>query len=87
MAWTELEAILNRIRANSGCEAHWLDLAGWFCDNGRDDEAAAMRIYWPVLRDSISPRVTLDETIAFVVRHAGQIGRTARDVEEQGLRR
>jgi uncharacterized protein (TIGR02996 family) len=40
----DLPALLDAIRSNPDHPACWLTLAGWLRDNGRDDEAEAMRI-------------------------------------------
>jgi len=38
---------LDAIRSNPDDESRWLALAGWLWDNGRDDEAAVVRVFWP----------------------------------------
>jgi uncharacterized protein (TIGR02996 family) len=35
------------IRERPDDGARWLALAGWLFDNGRDDEAVAVRAFWP----------------------------------------
>jgi uncharacterized protein (TIGR02996 family) len=39
--------ILKAIRRKPDDPACWLALAGWLADNGRDDEAAAVRMFSP----------------------------------------
>jgi uncharacterized protein (TIGR02996 family) len=41
--------LLTAIVADPNDETRWLNLARWFADNGRDDDAAAVRVFWPAL--------------------------------------
>jgi hypothetical protein len=66
-------------------EAGWLALAAHYRDNGRDDEAAAVRVFWPALRDGLRLR-SLESVLDHVRRHADRLGRRAREFEERGLR-
>jgi hypothetical protein len=61
--------------------------AGWWPPgNGRDDEAVAVGLYWPVLRDNLTEAgVTLGDALADLARYAGILGRLARDIEERRL--
>jgi hypothetical protein len=72
--------LLDTIRANPDDGPRWLALAGWYWDNGRDDEAVAVRVFWPALRDDLE-RVTLEATLADVARHAAILGKRAREIE------
>jgi uncharacterized protein (TIGR02996 family) len=76
----ELPAILGAIRERPDDGPRWLALAAWLRDNGRDDEAAAVRVYWPVLRDNLA-RASLESTMADVARHSRLLGQRAREVE------
>jgi hypothetical protein len=72
----DLPAILAAIRERPDDAPRWLALAAWLWDNGRDDEAAAVRIFWPTLRDNVvEARVSVEDTLADVARHAGILGR------------
>jgi uncharacterized protein (TIGR02996 family) len=81
---TELAPILDSIRERPDDGTRWLVLAGWLWDNGRDDEAAAVRVFWPTLRDNvIEAGVSLDETLRQLARHAELLGRRTREVQER----
>ena len=41
----DLAQLLDAIRAGPDDEAGWLALGSWLRDNGRDDEAAAVRVF------------------------------------------
>ena len=43
----------------TGDATHWLPRAGWLPDNGRDDEAAAVRVFWPAIADSLAMGMTI----------------------------
>jgi hypothetical protein len=45
----ERAAILEAIRRMSDDPARWLALAGWLADDGRDNEALAVRNFYPAL--------------------------------------
>lgn len=79
---SDLTALLGPLRANPEDEARWLALSRWFADNGRDDEAVAVRMFWPSLRDNVT-EVGLDETLADLEQNAATMGRLARHVEER----
>jgi uncharacterized protein (TIGR02996 family) len=49
----KLVTILTAIRARPDDRDRWLALASWLWDNDRDDEAVAVRVFWPNLRDSV----------------------------------
>jgi uncharacterized protein (TIGR02996 family) len=76
----DLPAVLDAIRERPDDGARWLALAGWLLDNGRDDEAAAVRVYWPVLRDNLA-RASLESTLADVAGHSRLMGRRALEME------
>jgi uncharacterized protein (TIGR02996 family) len=73
--------LLAAILADPDSEAAWLALAGWLRDNGRDDEAAAVRVFWPALRNSLGGGRTLDWTLEYVRANARRLGREARQFE------
>jgi uncharacterized protein (TIGR02996 family) len=79
----EYVAILDSIRAKPNDAAHWLLLAGWLADNGHDDQAAAVRVFFPVMRENLSLGATLEQTIAIVRLDSVPLGRRARLMEEQ----
>jgi uncharacterized protein (TIGR02996 family) len=77
----DLPAILDKIRERPDDEGRWLTLAGWLADNGRDGEAAAVRVFWPTLRDDVLVGGSLEATLRHMARHAGRLGRRARQIE------
>jgi hypothetical protein len=79
----DLPAILDALREKPADGPRWLVLAGWVFDNGRDDEAVAVRVYWPVLRDNLA-RASLESTLADVARHSRLLGQREREVEGRG---
>jgi uncharacterized protein (TIGR02996 family) len=76
----DLPAILNAIREKPDDGPRWLALASWLWDNGRDDEAAAVRVLWPIFRDNLG-YTTLDATLKNLEAHAPQFGNIARLME------
>lgn len=81
----DLTGILDAIRVRPDDGDRWLNLASWLGDNGRYDEAVAVRVYWPTLRDNITEcGVPLGLTLRQMARHAAVLGRQAREFE-QGL--
>jgi hypothetical protein len=80
----DLPAILDAIRERPDDGARWEALGAWLWDNGRDDEAAAVRVYWPVLRDNVvEAGVSAEDTVADVARHARILGGAGREVERR----
>ena len=77
----DLSVILTTIRATPRDGYHWLRLAGWLWDIGRDDEPAAVRVFWQTLRENLRNGVSLEETLAEVERHAAKLSRRARKAE------
>jgi hypothetical protein len=83
-----LPAILDAIRERPDDGARWLALASWYRDNGHDDLAAAVRVFWPVLRDNVvEAGVSLDETLRQMAFHATMLGRRAREMNAQSAER
>jgi hypothetical protein len=80
----DLPTIRDRIHAEPDHEPHWVALAAWLRDNGRVDEAAAVRVFWPALADGIGPRSPLDRFLALVARHAVRLGTRAREAAKRG---
>ena len=77
-----LHALIESIRADPGDMGRWLALSRWLGENGRQYEAAAVRVFWPSLRDNVlNAGVSLDETLADVARSAKLLGPVAREVE------
>jgi uncharacterized protein (TIGR02996 family) len=78
----DLPDLLAAIRDRPGDEAGWLALSAWLWDNGRDDEAVVVRVYWPTLRDNVTVcGVSLHGTLRKVARNAARLARRAREVE------
>jgi hypothetical protein len=80
---TELPAILDRIRQEPDHEPHWFALARWFCDNGQNDLAAVVRVFWPAMRDSLGPQRTLEQVLAIAPQDLARLAIVARRVEER----
>jgi hypothetical protein len=75
-------ANIEATRMNLGNAAVLYAFAGWLSDNGRDDEAAAVRVFFSVLQENLERGATLDETLAIAQRNAGRLARRARLLEE-----
>jgi hypothetical protein len=82
----DLPTVLATIRARADEQAGWLALAAWLWDNGREDEAAAVRVYWPTLRDNIDAGVSVEHTLRELARHSGKLGRKAREIKGRAAR-
>jgi hypothetical protein len=76
--------ILNAIRERPDDGHRWLALASWLWDNDRDDEAAAVQVFWPNLRHNVKRSgVSVHATLRVVARRARLFGQQARAVERQ----
>jgi hypothetical protein len=83
----DLAQLLDAIRAGPDAEAGWLALGSWLRDNGRDDEAAAVRVFWSALRDNLTDFcVSVEQTLRELGRHAARLGRRAREIEGREAR-
>ena len=71
------------IRAEPTDGGRWQALAGWLRNTGREDEAAALRVFWPALRDSLLAGRTLDFALEYVRKNAVRLGQRARDFEQR----
>jgi hypothetical protein len=77
-----LPTILTAIREQPDDGPRWLPLAGWLWDNGRDDESAAVRVFWTTLRDNVTVAgVSVEQTLRELAQHAAMLGRRAREIE------
>jgi hypothetical protein len=78
-------AVLLAVLRNRPEDGHrWLALASWLWDQDRDDEAAAIQVFWPALRDNVLVSgVPLHATLRQVDRHAAWLGRRVREIEER----
>jgi hypothetical protein len=76
-------SLLAALKANPDDEARWLLLARSFQDQGRDDEAAVLRVFWPAIRETLAVGRTLESSLDVVRRNAKRLGRRAREVEER----
>jgi uncharacterized protein (TIGR02996 family) len=77
-------ALLAAIVADPVRESAWLALAGWFLDNGRDDEAAAVRVFWPGMSANLATGATLESSPEAVRWGAPRLGACAWEIEERG---
>lgn len=78
-------AILQAVRSKPADPACWLALAGWLADNSRDDEPAAVRMFYPVLQDNLERGATLEATLTIVERNSARLAKRARLLEEQAV--
>ena len=78
-----LPALLAAIRARPDDESTWLALAAYYRDARLDDEAAAVRMFWPAVRGSLSADRSLESALDLVARNAALLGRRAREIEER----
>jgi uncharacterized protein (TIGR02996 family) len=78
----DLPDLLDAIQADPNSEGRWLALSWWLSDNGRDDEAAAVRVFWPTLRDTVAAGTTVRETMRRVAGNAAKLSRRARRIEQ-----
>jgi uncharacterized protein (TIGR02996 family) len=77
--------LLAAIRDDPDDGARWLALAEWFRDHRRDDEAAAVRVFWRTLRESLDARRSIDLVLADLRQNAGILGACAREIEERAI--
>jgi hypothetical protein len=78
------DALTAAVAAEPDRESAWLALAGWFRDNGEDNIAASLRVYWPALRDGMAHGRSLDWCLESVRLNAWQLGPQAREFEGRG---
>jgi hypothetical protein len=79
----DLATILDRIRAESYSPASWLALACWLADNGRDDEAAAVRGFWLELRECLGDGETVETALDVLPKIAPRLAPQVRTAEER----
>ena len=80
----DLSALIDAIRVDPNDGPRWLAPVSWLSDNGQYDQTAAVRVFWPVRRENVAEsRVSLDEPIRPLGRHAKLLGQRAREVEER----
>src|SRR5438309_10193102 len=79
----DLPQLLDVIRENPNDASSWLALSSWIADSGGDDEAVAVRVFWPTLRDNVVEfGVPLDRTLAGLTESAAIFGSVARQIEQ-----
>jgi hypothetical protein len=74
-------AVLAPIKANPDDESAWLALAAHYRDSGRHDEAAAVRVFWPTIRSTLSAGRSLESALDLLARNAALLGRRARETD------
>jgi hypothetical protein len=80
----ELPILLDSVRGNPDDKSRWLALSWWLWTNGREDEAAVVRVFWPKLRDHMTQAGwSLEATLADVAGNAKELGDAAREIEAQ----
>jgi hypothetical protein len=74
----DLPGALEALRADPADGSRWLALTPWL----GDDAAAAVRVFWPTLRDNVTKGgVSVDATLVDVARNARVLVDVARQVE------
>jgi hypothetical protein len=78
----DLPTLLASVHENPDDGPRWLALAAWYAANGREDEAVAMRMFWPALRENVAAGdMTVDWVLADLTAHAATLAAVAREVE------
>ena len=85
LARNELARILESVNQNSDDQSAWLSLAEWLRDNGNDDEASAVRVFWSAIADSIAMGMMIEQALKLVRKNARNLGRKARDIDEASV--
>jgi uncharacterized protein (TIGR02996 family) len=67
--------ICDAIRDHRDNDANWLILADWLRDKGRDNEATAICMFVPAIRDSVMAGMTVEHALLLVTRHDTKLGR------------
>lgn len=78
----DIHAILDAIQDDPDDAHHWIALVCWLSDQGKDDDANAVRLLWPTLRDNLR-FATLEATLADLARNAKVLAAIARKMERQ----
>jgi hypothetical protein len=71
-------AVLRAVRDRPDDGGAWARLTDWLRDNGHDDEADAVRAFWPAIADSLAMGMPLTRAMGLLGRHAAGLGRLAR---------
>ena len=80
----DLPTLLQSVRENPADKAGWLALSFRMWSDGREDEAAVLRVLWATLRDHMTrDGWSLEATLADVAEHAKVLSAVAREVERR----
>jgi hypothetical protein len=80
----DLPSIPTAIREQPDDGPRWLAYAQWPTNNCRDDEAVAVRVFWPTLRVNVVEfGVSLERTLASLTESAAVFGSVAREIEQR----
>jgi hypothetical protein len=74
---------LAAIRSCPDDDAPWKALDSWLSDNGEYRAAAAVAMFWCVLRDGMAEGQDVTEGLEFFRRHAVRLARHARQIERE----
>jgi hypothetical protein len=83
---SDLPALWDALRENPADESRWLALFRHLWAEGRDDEAVAVRVFWPTLQDNFASGASPGMTLGDLATFAGRSGRRAREIEGRGAR-
>jgi hypothetical protein len=83
----DLPDVLSAIRNLPDDDKPWQALEGWLTDNGEYDVAAAVRMFWCVLLDSMEEGKDVADGLAFFRKHARLLARYARKIERENEER
>ena len=61
--------------------SRWLALSAWLGQRGREDEAAAVRVFWPTLWERVEGGNCVRQALRTMARNAARLGRKARKIE------
>ena len=78
----DLSYMLNAIATNPDDGSRWQAVAQWYRDNGQENEALTVRVFWPMLRDNLA-FTSLEATLADAVRNSKLLAGLAREVERR----
>jgi uncharacterized protein (TIGR02996 family) len=80
-----LPDLMDALARNPDDRERWLALAAWYQENGRGDEAAAVRVFWPSIRDNLA-FTPLETALDDLAHNARLLADIAQEIEERSGR-